>query len=91
MTAATATRRQVMITAWGFKRGQPARTFGQCLRDAWQHVKHQIRMAVRPAVAGFITVSSLMRRAKPSRTFAGFQSGAWGNYTDNRMGARLGR
>ena len=76
MTAATATRRKVMITAWGFKRGQPAKTFAYCLREAWQAVKHAIRLAIQPAVSGFVTVSKLMRRAKPSRTFAGFQAGA---------------
>ena len=89
---ANETRRAVMVKAWGFKRGQQARPFGECLRDAWRMVKHAARMAVRPALGGRVAVTTLAGTRKPVRTFASFQAGEWGRGAgDNRMLSRLGR
>ena len=39
MNAANATRRTVMLTAWGFRRSEPCRAFADCLRGAWKWIK----------------------------------------------------
>ena len=86
------TRRQVMVKAWGFKRGQQARAFADCLRDAWRMVKHAARLAVRPALGGSVAVTTIARVRKPVRTFASFQAGEWGRGAgDHRMISRVGR
>ena len=92
MTTATETRREVMVKAWGFKRGQPVRSFADCLRDAWRIVKHAARMATRLAIGGRVAVTTLARTRKPVRTFASFQARDWGRGAgDHRMISRLGR
>ncbi len=35
MNSANATRRNVMLMAWDFRRAEPSRPFADCLRGAW--------------------------------------------------------
>lgn len=38
-------RRQIMQTAWGFRRDEPARAFADCLRGAWKFVRGMAKAA----------------------------------------------
>ena len=49
------TLREIMLTAWEFRRDEPARTFADCLRGAWKFVR-----GMKTATA------KLMRRARRS-------------------------
>lgn len=39
MTTTNQTRRNVMLTAWSFRRAEPSRPFADCLRGAWRFTK----------------------------------------------------
>jgi hypothetical protein len=59
MTITNQTRREIMLTAWGFRRDDPSRPFADCLRGAWRFVRAIAKEA-----------KALVRRARGGRRVA---------------------
>lgn len=95
MTTTNQTRREIMQTAWGLFRADPARTFADALAGAWRWVRASAaRMAANGAwlarVAGRTvsygsTLQSPIRRSLGGQTYAATRAGAAG-YVTSMMG-----
>jgi hypothetical protein len=93
MTAANQTRRQVMLTAWTLWREgrqlRDGRTFGQCLRWAWAHVKREAAKAAFAALT-LVKVAPAIRSPIARRTYNGRLSGAARDFRASYLTARVG-
>ena len=94
MTAANKTRRSVMLTAWGSKRAEPARTFADCLRGAWAFTKRIAKTAAKFAAKagkGMVHFSPSLIRSPSTNHFAGLTYGRTRDQQAGRMISRMGR
>lgn len=47
MTVTNQIRREIMLTAWELRRGEPSRDFADCLRGAWRFVRSMAAYAAK--------------------------------------------
>ena len=95
MTKTNQTRRAVMLTAWGFCHGEPARTFADCLRGAWKLTK---RLAKATAAlmhrasrsVGPVSLSPSLIRSPIACVFNGRPGGAHRDFQAALVTARIG-
>ena len=93
MTAANKTRRSIMLMAWGSKRSDPSRTFGDCLRGAWAYEKRAATSAARFMArarrnGGWVHFSPSLIRSPSTNHFAGQ---TYGRTRDQQAGISISR
>ena len=89
------TRRQVMLTAWSFRRAEPARPFSDCLRGAWKMIKRlaeDMTAFARRArgCTGHVQLSPSLIRSPIQRSLTGTRYAGSSDYRAARLTGRLG-
>jgi hypothetical protein len=89
------TRRQVMLTAWSFRRSEPSRSFADCLCGAWKMIKRLAEdmsgFARRMrGCTGHAQLSPSLIRSPIQRSLTGMRYAGSCDYRAARLTGRLG-
>ena len=86
--------RQIMLTAWDFRRAEPDRSFADCLRAAWAWTKRMAEAAaklMRRARGGRrIDFSPSLIRSPIANALGGQRYGGWLDHKAAYLTARMG-